>query len=217
MRAHSNDQKYFLIIQAIIGWIAVLLQFYLLIKNRRLDVLPTIIQFFSYFTILTNLLVALYATVLVIDPGSNLKKWFSKASVATAIAVYITIVGIVYNVVLRFLWDPQGLQKIVDEALHTIIPIMCIIYWVLWISKKELKWKATFPWLLYPLVYFVYILIRGALSSLYPYPFMDVLILGYPKVILNSVVLTIVFLGVGLLYVGIAKLITTRQIQPPKT
>ena len=192
-----------------------MLQFYLILKNRKLDVLPTIIQFFSYFTILTNLLVALYSSFLLISPRSNLGKWFSKPPTAAAITVYITIVGIVYNAILRFLWAPQGLQKIVDEGLHSLIPLLCIIHWLTWVPKKSLEWKDAFPWLAYPLIYFAYILIRGAVSSLYPYPFVDVTALGYTKVVLNSLILSFGFLIVALLFVGIGKLITARQRQNP--
>lgn len=198
---------------SIAGWIAIILQLYLILRNRKLDVWPTIIQFFSYFTILTNLLVALYSSFLLINPQSNLGKWFLKPATATALTVYITIVGIVYNFILRFLWAPQGLQKIVDEGLHSLIPLLCIIHWLTWIPKKSLEWKNVFPWLVYPLVYFTYIIIRGAFSSLYPYPFIDVTALGYTKVVLNSLILSFGFLIVALLYVGIGKLIAARQKQ----
>lgn len=209
----SKGRNYFLIILAAIGWIAIILQLYLLLKNRKLDVLPTIIQFFSYFTILTNLLVALYSSCILISPRSDLGKWFSRPATATALTVYITIVGVVYNIILRFLWAPQGLQRFVDEALHSLIPILCIIHWLVWVPKQSLEWKNAFPWLVYPLAYFTYILIRGVFSSLYPYPFIDVTVLGFSKVLINSLGLSFVFLVVGLLYVGIGKLITAKAKQ----
>lgn len=192
---------------------AVLLQMYLLLKNRQLEVGATIIQFFSYFTILTNILVALYSTVVLTKPLSPAGSWFSKPATATALAVYITIVGVVYNAVLRFLWSPQGLQKIVDEALHTVIPLLFIVYWLFWVPKKTLQWKNVFSWLLYPLGYFSYILLRGALSSLYPYPFIDVTILGYQRVFLNSFFLCVVFLAVGLVFIGLGKLLSARPVK----
>jgi len=52
---------------------------------------------------------------------------FFEAGVITAITVYITIVGLVYNVILRFLWKPEGLQFIVDELLHTVIPLLLLV------------------------------------------------------------------------------------------
>jgi hypothetical protein len=205
--------RLFLIVGAIVGWFAVILQFYLLMANRSLSVPQTIIQFFSYFTILTNVLVAAYFTVLLFKPKSPLGEFFSKPATATAITVYITVVGLVYNLILRQLWSPQGWQKVVDELLHSVIPVLFIIYWLLYISKSTLKWKNAFPWLIYPFIYSVYILIRGTWSGLYPYPFIDAKNLGYQKVLLNSCVLFVTFLFLSLLFIGVAKIISQRVHQ----
>ena len=58
--------RLYIAIGTIIGWFAILLQLYLIIENRVLSLPGTIVQFFSYFTILTNILVALYFTVLLL-------------------------------------------------------------------------------------------------------------------------------------------------------
>ena len=47
----------------------------------------------------------------------------------------------------------------------------------------DLRWKDAVAWLAYPGVYLVYILARGAVSGLYPYPFVDVNVLGYAGVL----------------------------------
>ena len=208
----SKGRHLFLLVLTLLSWAAVLLQFFLLMKNRKMEVFPTIIQFFSYFTILTNILVAAYSTVVLWSPLSKVGRWFSQPTKATALAVYITIVGAVYNTILRFLWAPQGLQKMTDEALHTIIPVLFILYWLICVPKKTLEWKTVFPWLLYPLTYLGYILLRGSLSSLYPYPFIDVTAIGYQKVLLNCLILSFVFLVVGLLFIGIGKLLSARAV-----
>ena len=56
-------QRNLSILFAIIVWFAVLAQFYLIIENRVAPVTETIIRFFSFFTILTNILVAVYFTI----------------------------------------------------------------------------------------------------------------------------------------------------------
>jgi Co/Zn/Cd efflux system component len=137
--------------------------------------------------------------------STNPPSFFSKPSVATAIAVYIAVVGLVYNVVLRFLWNPEGMQQLVDELLHTFIPIAFVAYWFFFVAKKELTWTSFIPWLIYPLVYCIYILIRGVFSDFYPYPFMDVSKLGFGKVLVNSLIVTAVFLGFSLLFIGIGR------------
>jgi len=201
-------QKTFLVILFIAAWFALAAQFYLIIVNRVVSIAETVVRYFGFFTILTNILVAVCCTYLLLKPASRAGRFFSRAATLTALAVYITVVAIVYNTILRFLWKPEGLQLIVDELLHTIVPILFIVMWFLSAHKATLKWKNIFPWLLYPLLYIIYILIRGALSGYYPYPFINVTGLGYNKVLINCIGLLVVFLFFSLLFVAIVKLRT---------
>jgi hypothetical protein len=198
-------RKTFLIILAVSGWFALIAQFYLIIVNRVASIPETITRYFSFFTILTNFIVVVCCTFILLKPTSNTGRFFSRPDTLTAIAVYITVVGIVYNTVLRFLWSPQGPQLIVDELLHSVIPLLFIILWFLLTRKAVLKWKNIFPWLLYPLAYIIYILIRGTFSGFYPYPFINVTELGYNKVLVNCVGLLLAFLFLSLLFVVIMK------------
>jgi polyferredoxin len=112
---------------------------------------------------------------------------------------------------LRSLWQPQGLQKIVDEMLHTVIPIAYVAYWFFYTNKQTITWKNCFRWLIYPLVYLIVILVVGSFSKYYPYPFVDVIVLGFEKVLFNSILLTLFFVFVSLLFVGVAKLKTRKE------
>src|SRR4051812_38806133 len=105
-------------------------------------------------------------------------------------AVYITVVGLVYNLILRQLWKPAGLQFVDDELLHSVIPFLFILYWLMFVPKSELKWKDVLFWLIYPLIYLICILIRGALSGFYPYPFINTDDIGYYETFINSGILT---------------------------
>ena len=100
----------------------------------------------------------------------------------------------------------------VDELLHSIIPVLFIIYWIVFKAKSKLRFASAFPWLLYPLVYVIYILIRGSFSGFFPYPFVDVGKLGYPKVFINCFYLFLAFLMVSLLviFIGRAKNFATN-------
>lgn len=189
---------------AAISWFAILLQLYLIITNRKLGIAATVVQFFSYFTILTNILVAVCFTTLLLKPSAN--SFFTKPITLAATAVYITIVGAIYNLVLRQLWKPQGWQLVADNLLHTIIPILFVLYWFFAVTKNNLNWKDILPWLIYPFLYLVYILIRGAFTNLYPYPFVDVATYGYAKVLANSGWVMVGFVSVSLLFIGIGKL-----------
>lgn len=193
---------------AVIVWFAVIAQFYLIIQNRTAPVPETIIRFFSYFTILTNTLVAVYFTAQAVKASK-----LTKPGTLTAITVYITIVGAVYQVLLRHIWDPTGLQRLVDELLHTINPVLVIVCWYFYEEKKFVSYKQIPGWLIYPGVYLVYILVRGAYSGFYPYPFVNVSELGLSQVIINSLVLLLVFVLTAAIYITLGKKFSKQQLQ----
>lgn len=194
----------------IIAILSVAVQFYLMIENRVESVPETVIRFFSFFTILTNLLVGIYFVFYFINSLNNKKYFLTKPGNLTALTVYITIVGLVYQLVLRSTWKPEGLQKVVDELLHTIIPVLVILFWIYYENKKELKYKSIFQWLVYPIFYLFFILIRGSFSNFYPYPFVNVVTLGYSKVIVNSALLVLIFTIISALFIKIGRQFSKR-------
>ncbi|NQX40792.1 hypothetical protein SAMN05421820_104197 [Pedobacter steynii] len=195
----------FLIIGATVTWFAVILQLYLSILNSVESVSETIIRFFSFYTILTNILVALCFTVLLLKPNSRRGIFFSRPGVLTATTINITVVGLLYNILLRQTWSPEGAQRVADELLHVVVPLLFILYWYLFAPKSGLGWKSVFPWFLYPLVYAIFVLSRGALSGFYPYPFIDVNTLGYHNVLLNCLGLFIGFFLLSQLFIAVTK------------
>ena len=207
----STPQKACASIGAILGWFAIIGQLYLIIVNRETSLLDTLVRFISFYTILTNILVALCFTYVLAGHNSKWGKFFSRPTVLTAVTVNIVVVGLVYNTILRFLWAPEGMQMVVDELLHSVMPLVFLFYWLIFVPKSTLDWKQVFPWMLYPLVYFIYILIRGALTGQYPYPFIDVTLLGYPQVLLASGLLTIVFFFLSLAFIGIGKAMSRHK------
>ncbi|HTL08515.1 MAG TPA: Pr6Pr family membrane protein [Chitinophagaceae bacterium] len=188
-----------------LGWFALLAQFYINATLKATPLPEMIIRYFSYFTIQTNLLVATAFTCLLLAPRSRAGRFFSRQQTMTAITVYILIVGLIYNTILRFLWAPQGLQKTVDELLHTVIPLLALAYWLFFLKKDQLQWKDVLPWLIYPFAYISYVLIRGSISGFYPYPFINTAQLGLNKVLVNSVGIALVFVFASLVLVFIAK------------
>lgn len=205
MAGRPGKEKALQVFVALAGWFALVAQFYLILVNRQAPVTETIIRYFSFFTILTNLLVAYSYSLCLLAPGSGQAAFFSRPQVRTAITVYILVVGIVYNSILRFLWNPQGLQWFTDELLHTVIPLACLAGWFFFLNKASLQWKQVFPWLLYPFLYAVYIFIRGAFSGFYPYPFINAAAIGWQKAFLHAGYLTVFFFFMSLLLLGIAK------------
>src|SRR5687767_3103138 len=120
LQGDKKIQRLILILLAVCGWFALGAQMKLNIGSKLAPLPEIIIRYFSYFTLLTNLMVALICTTLLITPESSIGKFASRYTTLTAVTTYILIVGIVYNIILRPLWNPQGLQKPVDELLHTV-------------------------------------------------------------------------------------------------
>lgn len=203
---------------ALLAWFALLLQLYLVIIQSPpgLTMLGEVITYFSFFTILTNLLVALVFTAVALCRVAGWVQFFSSPSVQGGTAVYIAIVGVVYQLLLRQLWNPKGAQLLADMLLHAVIPLGYVVYWLIFAPRTGLSWRDAVVWLVYPSVYLVYVLVRGAVSGLYPYPFVDVNVLGYAGVLLRAGVLMAVFLGMGLLLVAVSRWVRVLkgQIQP---
>lgn len=191
---------------AVLGWAGLGIQLYLIFFARLsvgASLLGGLVSFFSYFTVITNTLVAVVLTCAVTDRESAARRWFLQPWVSSGIAVSIAVVGLAYSILLRHLWHPQGWQFIADELLHDVMPLLFLAYWWLCVPKGTLRLKHLPLWLIYPLVYFAYALLRGHLLGAYAYPFIDVALLGYPQVFINAGGILLGFVLIALLVIGI--------------
>ena len=191
---------------SVIAWFSFSLKFYLTTGQA--------INFFSYFTILSNLLVAISTIFYGLAPGSTIGQFFCRLSIQSAVTLYIFIVGLVYNLVLKGIWDPTGWQLVVDNLLHVVVPLLYVIFWLLCSTAGTLEWRTGIYWLLFPLLYLVYSLVRGKLVNWYPYPFLDAGQLGYQQVTVNSLLMLLAFLVVAMLVIGVARF-KRRRYQLP--
>lgn len=191
---------------AALGWSVLALQLYLsltLATANGIGLIAGLITYISFFTILTNILVATIFTLPWVRPDRRWSTLLMSPAAQSGVAVYITIVGLGYSLLLRHVWHPEGLQKVADVILHDVMPVAYVAYWLAFVPKGSLRWKDTAAWLLYPAAYFLYVLLRGAVSNRYPYPFVDVTTYGYQRVLVNSVMLLVALVGVGLLFIAI--------------
>ena len=202
LQSPSTSKKVFEIALSLVSWFAVLLQLVIL-KD-------TIFNFISYFTILCNLLVAFSLTVITAAPNTRLGNFFSSIIVQTSVALNIFIVGLVYNTVLRGIWEPKGWQLVADNLLHVVVPVLYVLYWIVFIPKGTLNWKSGIQWAYFPLAYLIYSLIRGHFVGWYPYPFIDVTKLGYVRVFINSGFVLIAFMLFGALLIWIDGLLKKK-------
>jgi hypothetical protein len=179
----------FEILGLIITGFALLTQFYLIIENRQASITETIIRFFSFFTVLTNTLVALFFITIIFKLKQGPFKILSNQTALTAITTFILIVGLVYQFALRGIWQPTGMQYLIDELLHSIMPLYVLIYWLFTLDKSALELKPVFTWLLYPMFYLLLVFTRGYFSGFYPYPFLNIPEIGLINTLQNMLII----------------------------
>ncbi len=199
---------------SLIGIIALLAQLILIIQNRVVSVPETILRYFLYFTILTNILVAVTSWYQWRPGNSKLSSFFRKPQTLAAVALYILVVFIVYNIALRGIVVLTGLNVIVNESLHVIIPVVYLIFWVFFADKSGLRFNNAWPWMLYPFFYLLIVMSFGAIlsSRFYPYPFLDAYNHGYQKVLISVLVIMGLFVLLALLFIWFARW-ANRQIK----
>jgi hypothetical protein len=125
-------------------------------------------RFVGFFTILTNIGVALIATEIALGLDNRPTDARGRLMGLTSIAT----VGITYSLLLRATWHPQGWQKVADVMLHDATPILFLGLWLLMphgkLGWRDLKW-ALAP----PLLYLIYAMGRGAIDGWYAYWFLN--------------------------------------------
>ncbi|MFG3284173.1 Pr6Pr family membrane protein [Streptomyces sp. NPDC048111] len=171
----------------------------------------------SYFTIQSNVLVA------VAFGWSAVRAWRAAPPlpprVTGGVLLYIAITGLVYHLILAnsasgfsMTDDPTALvtgwRTASNQLLHTVTPLGALLDWLLLTRPGGLRPRHAAQWLLYPLAYFAFALIRGALitpgtAGRYPYPFLDVAQHGYPAVLTNALILGAAFYALALTITGL--------------
>lgn len=187
-------------VTAILGFTGVGIQFYYTLMRKLAEghsVLYSINHFYSYFTIIINTLLALLLSWLLLFPQSKLSRWFRRPSVNGAMALYILIVGIIYYTLLHNPDKPFTLEVVATHLLHGFVPPAYFALWFFSFRQVDLKYRDTIKWLIFPLFYFIYIILRGEVVKKYPYFFVDIEKYGYARVSLNALGVLLVFLFMG--------------------
>ncbi|MHA4975452.1 Pr6Pr family membrane protein [Pseudomonas extremorientalis] len=202
--------KRFVAAAALAGWVGLVIQQYLIFYSRwesGASLMGGLVNFFSFFTVLTNTLAVVVLSYALVRRDSPAKRFFLAPGISSGITVSILVVGLAYNLLLRHLWQPEGFQFIADELLHDVMPVLFFIYWWQCVPKGNLHLRHIAGWVIYPLVYFAYVLLRGDLLGQYQYPFIDVGTLGYPQVFVNAGGILAGFVAIAGAVVGLDKLI----------
>lgn len=147
---------------------------------------------FTYFTIMSNVIVAVTCILLAINP-----RRFSSAFAVWRLTgiVAIAITGIIYNTVLAKLFvAPNVWSALSNDLEHIVVPILAVLGWLVFGPRLRFRWSTILWGALIGLAWLTFTLIRGTFpvanqtdDHWYPYPFLDVAVHGYPSTLINSV------------------------------
>ena len=178
---------------ALICWAGLAIQF-AATYGAQPDVVATIWILLRFFTVITNLAVAVVMTRIAV--GGKVS-----AFLLGGVTIAIILVGIVYMTLLRGLLELSGGALLADTLLHKVSPVAMSLWWLLFAPRGRLKYNAPLWWAVYPLAYFAYAVARGLNGDRYPYPFMDVAKLGWTQTMLNAGGIAMAFILAGFLLV----------------
>uniref|UniRef100_UPI003D945466 Pr6Pr family membrane protein n=1 Tax=Gordonia sp. B7-2 TaxID=3420932 RepID=UPI003D945466 len=154
----------------------------------------TLADYFSYFTILSNVAAVIVLLVGAIAAPAGAGWQWLRGAVTTA----MVITGIVYALLLANVDVNLNIEWI-NGVLHRTMPIVLLVDWIVF-RPRFLPDRSWLTWLALPLVYGVYTLIRGPFVDWYPYPFIDPRGQGYLSMTLSLIV---VFAGMALMAFGV--------------
>jgi len=196
MRAPSPAARLLAGLTALVAVLSLVLQFVLLLPpgGGFEGMASASLRFLGYFTILSNIGVA----VVCLARASGDADGVAGPGPRAALALYITITGLVYVLVLRTLWHPQGAQWWADSGLHYAVPLLYMLGWVLG-EHGGLHWRQLLLALLVPVAYLACALVLGRVTGQYPYPFLDVVMLGWGALLGNVASMALAFISIGVL------------------
>ena len=212
IRENGGQLRWLAALTCIVSLASLLLQYVILLRGALDTVGPAFatVRFFSYFTILSNVLVVLVTSTAVATANAHAARHFTRADVRGAVALYIGVTGTIYVTILRHLWQPQGSQWWADIGLHYATPLSYLAWWALGVRHGALQWRDVLRWLLFPLAYLLWSLARGAWVHEYPYPFIDVDALGWALVLRNAAGVLLVFVALGAIVVAVDRRLRLR-------
>jgi hypothetical protein len=171
-----------------------------------------------FFTVQSNAILAAVMLLALLRPRWSGTR--SGAVVVGAATLWISVTGIVYHTLLTgpFAMSGSTANPMTADSilLHTVTPLLAAVGWLtIDRSQRTLPWRWAALWLIYPLAYLAFALLRGLSTHDYPYPFVDVNDLGYGGVTLMSLVLCVAFWALGLAVIALGRLgVRLRERRP---
>jgi hypothetical protein len=191
MGVFSRTARMLAALIALAAWIGLAVQFDATLA-RSGSVGAAVWILLRYFTVITNLLLAVVFTGIALG-----RPRFGAPLLLGGVTLAILLVGVVYGLLLRGLVELSGGAKLADLLLHHATPILAPLFWLGYAPKGALRRRDPLLWALFPLAYFAYALVRGAGGGAYAYPFMDVAQIGWMRTGVNAAVIALGFIMAG--------------------
>jgi uncharacterized membrane protein YhaH (DUF805 family) len=161
-----------------------------------------VVQHFSYFTTLSNVLVVVLAIGMAAGAGGTAGGRTGRAAVfwrwllvTTLPAIVVT--GAVHWVLLRPASDATGLPAVLSDVQHVVVPIGTVLIWALLGPRDRIRPRDLPGVLIFPVAYYLWTLWHGSMSGWYPYDFADVSLHGYGQVLLFGAVVLVLLLVIA--------------------
>lgn len=170
-------------------------------------------RLFSYFTIQSNILVAV-ATFLIIT-GRIQTQWFRVIRLASLIG--ITVTGVVAAVALPPSPTYSTANLICDRLLHIVVPVLAFVGWIAFGPRGFVTRRDILPTLIWPILWLVATLGLAPFTHWYPYPFLNVDVIGWGSVLINSAGIAVLFLLLAALALWADRRLPGNRARSPET
>jgi len=227
-------RRVLLVINALVAWVAVTISFTLNATGYYLDqpadsptilggvpggqdtVLERLLDWSTYFTILSNVTVAVVVTMLLIRPSfftrsdSTGRAW---RALRVDSVMMIVVTAIVFNLLLAT-GGKTGWDAVSNSMVHIINPTVTALVWLLAGPRGLIRWSTIWAALILPILWAAYALIRGTVIGAYPYPFLDVATKGWASVLMFIAVICIFGILIMAVMLGLDALM--RRLLPAR-
>lgn len=154
------------------GTLTVAIVFQIVEKTVNNDMVPE--EYFTFFTILTTFLAivvtAIGGVMALHRPVDTIRYTVARMSILS----YAVVTAVVYNLLLRGIPDVGFVvSPWPGEIMHVWIPVVLVLDWLVSPGRPALRWTGLRIVVIFPLVWVVFTLLRGAMTGWYPYPFLE--------------------------------------------
>lgn len=159
----------------------------------------------EYFTILTNILMTATFAVIAVLGRRMPYGWM------TLLTLSMIMVGAIYHALLADLRVMAGVAWWVDQTFHTLMPVAMLWFWLTEVTRHNPRNGRPVLWLIWPMAFVVYALVRGTFTGSYPYPFLDVGVLGWFRIGGNVAAMTAIFAALAFALHALGQIMPLRR------